>query len=36
MSAPLTRIDAVAEDLCRISTAMPPELAPGGFTFINF
>ena len=36
MSGPITRIDAVAADLYRISTAMPPGLVPGGFTFNQY
>ena len=36
MNEPATRIDAIAEDLYRISTAMPPDLAPGGFTFNQY
>ena len=36
MNQPSTRIDAIAEDLYRISTAMPPGLVPGGFTFNQY
>lgn len=36
MSQPVTRIDPVADHLYRISTALPPELAPGGFTFNQY
>jgi len=36
MDEPTTRIDAVADGLFRISTAMPPEVAPGGFTFNQY
>ena len=36
MDEPTTRIDAVADGLFRISTAMPPEAAPGGFTFNQY
>lgn len=31
-----TRIDEIAEGIYRISTAMPPEAMPGGFTFNQF
>ncbi len=34
--SPTTRIDAIGESLYRISTAMPPELVPGGFTFNQY
>ena len=36
MTTPATRIDPIGEDLYRISTALPPELAPGGFTFNQY
>lgn len=36
MTEPVTRIDPVGEDLYRISTSLPPELAPGGFTFNQY
>ncbi len=36
MTEPTTRIDPIGENLYRISTAMPPELAPGGFTFNQY
>ena len=31
-----TRIDEIADDIFRISTAVPPERIPGGFTFNQF
>jgi hypothetical protein len=31
MSEPTTRIDAIGDNLYRISTAMPPPIVPGGF-----
>jgi flavorubredoxin len=31
-----TRIDEIAEGIYRISTAIPPEAMPGGFTFNQF
>ena len=31
-----TRIDPVGENFFRITTAMPPELMPGGFTFSQY
>ena len=39
MSAPLpsgTRIDEIAAGIYRISTAIPPDVMPGGFTFNQF
>ena len=36
MSQPITRIDAIGESLYRISTAMPPQFMPGGFTFNQY
>lgn len=36
MTNPSTRIDPIGEDLYRISTPMPPELVPGGFTFNQY
>lgn len=33
---PTTRIDEIAEGIHRISTAIPPEAMPGGFTFNQF
>ena len=33
---PTTRIDEIADGIFRISTAMPPEIMPGGFTFNQF
>jgi len=36
MSQPTTRIDVIAQSLYRISTAMPPALLPGGFTFNQY
>ena len=36
MSQPTTRIDAIGDDLYRISTAFPPSIAPGGFTFNQY
>lgn len=36
MSQPATRIDEVDDDLFRISTGIPPELAPGGFSFNQY
>lgn len=36
MNQPTTRIDAIGDDLYRISTAIPPDLAPGGFTFNQY
>lgn len=36
MNQVTTRIDEVAENLYRISTAIPPEMAPGGFTFNQY
>jgi flavorubredoxin len=36
VTEPATRIDAIGPDLYRISTAMPPDLAPGGFTFNQY
>jgi len=34
--SPETRVDEIADGIYRISTAMPPELVPGGFTFNQF
>lgn len=31
-----TRIDLIGNDLYRISTAVPPDMAPGGFTFNQY
>ena len=31
-----TRIDEIADDIYRISTPVPPEMIPGGFTFNQF
>jgi flavorubredoxin len=31
-----TRVDEIAEDVYRISTAIPPDAMPGGFTFNQF
>lgn len=36
MSKPITRIDPIGESLYRISTAFPPELMPGGFSFNQY
>lgn len=36
MSNSATRIDAIGENLYRISTKAPPEAVPGGFTFNQF
>ena len=36
MSQQTTRIDAIGEGLYRISTAIPPPLVPGGFTFNQY
>ena len=36
MAQPTTRIDPIGESLYRVSTAMPPEVVPGGFTFNQF
>lgn len=36
MKKTTTRIDAIGENLYRISTAMPPEFLPGGFTFNQY
>jgi len=36
MNQPTTRIDAVAKDLYRISTAIPPTISPGGFTYNQY
>jgi flavorubredoxin len=36
MQAPHSRIDRIAEDTYRISTAMPPEFIPGGFSFNQY
>jgi flavorubredoxin len=36
MISPTTRIDAIGESLYRISTAMPPAIVPGGFTFNQY
>ena len=31
-----TRVDEIAEGIYRISTAVPPQALPGGFTFNQF
>jgi flavorubredoxin len=36
MGEPTTRIDPIAENLYRISTAIPPGIVPGGFTFNQY
>lgn len=36
MRQPTTRIDAIGESLYRISTAVPPDAVPGGFTFNQY
>lgn len=36
MKKTTTRIDSIGDDLYRISTAMPPEIVPGGFTFNQY
>lgn len=36
MNEPITRIDSIGENLYRISTAMPPGIVPGGFTFNQY
>lgn len=36
MNQTTTRIDAIGDKLYRISTAMPPEFMPGGFTFNQY
>jgi flavorubredoxin len=36
MSQPDTRIDPIGDSLYRISTAVPPEAVPGGFTFNQY
>lgn len=36
MPGPTTRIDAIADDLYRISTSMPPDTLPDGFTFNQY
>jgi len=36
MSESTTRIDPIGEDLYRISTKAPPDVAPGGFTFNQY
>ncbi len=36
MAEPNTRIDAIGDSLYRISTAMPPEVIPGGFSFNQY
>lgn len=36
MSQPATRIQAIGENLYRISTPVPPETVPGGFTFNQY
>lgn len=36
MDRPATRIDPIGEDLFRISTAIPPGIVPGGFTFNQY
>jgi flavorubredoxin len=34
--SPMTRIDEIADGVHRISTALPPDVVPGGFTFNQF
>jgi flavorubredoxin len=36
MSESATRIDAIGESLYRISTTVPPDMVPGGFTFNQY
>ena len=36
MNQPATRIDAINESLFRISTAVPADMVPGGFTFNQY
>jgi flavorubredoxin len=36
MPAPATRIDEIGDGLFRISTALPPGVVPGGFTFNQY
>jgi flavorubredoxin len=36
MSKPSTRIDAIGKDTYRISTPIPPDVAPGGFSFNQY
>jgi flavorubredoxin len=36
MSHPATRIDSIGDDLYRISTAISPEIIPGGFSFNQY
>lgn len=36
MSAPTTRIDAITASLYRISTSVPEDVVPGGFTFNQY
>ena len=36
MAQSSTRIDRIGESLFRVSTAMPPEVTPGGFTFNQY
>ena len=36
MSQPITRINAIGDNLCRISTAVLPDAVPGGFTFNQY
>jgi flavorubredoxin len=36
MNEPTTRIDAIGDNLYRISTAMPPPIVPSGFTFNQY
>jgi len=36
MSMPITQIDAIGDDLYRISTAFSPDMMPGGFTFNQY
>lgn len=36
MNEPATRIDPISDNLFRVSTAMPPGIVPGGFTFNQY
>jgi flavorubredoxin len=36
MSQPITQINAIGDNLYRISTAVPPDTVPGGFTFNQY
>ena len=36
MDQPVTQINAIGDNLYRISTAVPPETVPGGFTFNQY